>query len=241
MMKIALIGYGKMGQTIERIALERGHTITGISTTAKPITEVDFQNVDVAIEFTTPDFAVQHIEHCVNQNTPVVVGTTAWNDDLDSVKEYVTRHHGSLLYASNFSVGVNIFFDLNRRLAKLMEHQTSYTPSIEEIHHLQKLDAPSGTAISLANDMLFESDRFSSWVHHENEVYTASEGQIALTSYRVDGVPGTHKITYSSAIDTIEMTHTAHSREGFALGAVLAAEWIIGKRGIYTMQDVIKL
>ncbi|OFZ40523.1 MAG: 4-hydroxy-tetrahydrodipicolinate reductase [Bacteroidetes bacterium RIFCSPHIGHO2_02_FULL_44_7] len=240
-MKIALIGYGKMGQIIERIALERGHTITGISTTSKPIEEVDFQNVDVAIEFTTPDFAVQHIEYCVDQGTPVVVGTTAWNDDLDAVKEYVTRHQGSLLYASNFSVGVNIFFDLNRRLAKLMEHQPSYTPSIEETHHLQKLDAPSGTAISLANDMLFESDRFSSWVHHENKAYSAPEGQIALTSYRREGVPGTHKITYTSAIDTIEMTHTAHNREGFALGAVLAAEWIVGKRGIYTMQDVIKL
>lgn len=239
-MKIALIGYGKMGRTIERIALERGHTITGVSTTAKPIATVDFQEVDVAIEFTKPDLAVQHIQHCVDQNTPVVVGTTAWNEHLNTVKDYVSRHHGTLLYASNFSVGVNIFFDLNRRLAKLMEPQVSYTASIEEIHHLQKLDAPSGTAISLANDVLSENDRFTSWVHQENGAFPVPEGQIALSSFRQDGVPGTHKVSYSSVIDTIEMTHTAHSREGFALGAVLAAEWIFGKQGIYTMQDVIK-
>lgn len=229
-----------MGQTIERIALERGHTIAGISNSQNPIGSMDFEDIDVAIEFTTPDFAVAHIEFCVDRQTPVVVGTTAWNDDLDYVKDYVTQHRGSLLYASNFSIGVNIFFDLNRRLAKLMEHQPAYVPSIEEIHHLQKLDAPSGTAISLANDMMFENDNLSSWVHQENKKPEVLPGQIAVTSFRQDGVPGTHKVTYSSPIDTIEMTHIAHSREGFALGAVVAAEWLVGKKGIYTMQDVIK-
>ncbi len=240
-MRIALIGYGKMGKTIERVALERGHTIAGISNSQQPVDQLNFDDVDVAIEFTTPDFAVGHIEYCVDHQTPVVVGTTAWNDDLDYVKDYVTQGNGSLLYASNFSIGVNIFFDINQRLAKLMTHHREYLPSIEETHHLQKLDAPSGTAITLANDMMFANDNLTSWIHKENETPEVSPGQIALTSYRKEGVPGTHKIKYQSDIDTIELIHTAHSREGFALGAVIAAEWIVGKRGIYTMQDVIKL
>lgn len=229
-----------MGKTIERIALERGHEITEISNSSRPIDQVDFDNVDVAIEFTNPDFAVNNIEQCVNNGTPIVVGTTAWSDDLDYVKDYVTQRNGSLLYASNFSVGVNIFFDINRRLAKLMEHHKNYTPNIEEIHHLQKVDAPSGTAITLANDMMFENDNLTSWLHNENTPPAVKPGQIAVTSFREDGVPGTHKITYSSEIDTIEIKHTAHNREGFALGAVIAAEWLEDKKGIFTMQDVIK-
>lgn len=229
-----------MGKTIERIALERGHEITEISNSSRPIDQVDFENVDVAIEFTNPDFAVTNIEHCVNNRTPIVVGTTAWSDDLDYVKDYVTQGNGSLLYASNFSIGVNIFFDINRRLAKLMEHHKNYTPSIEEIHHKQKLDAPSGTAITLANDMMFENDNLTSWLHNENTAPAVMPGQIAVTSFRKEGVPGTHKITYASEIDTIEIKHTAHNREGFALGAVIAAEWLEDKKGIFTMQDVIK-
>lgn len=240
-MNIALIGYGKMGKAIEEIAAERGHTITGICNTENPIESIDFDNVDVAIEFSSPGFAVQHIEYCVDNHTPVVVGTTAWNEDLPYVKDYVKQNKGSLLYASNFSVGVNIFFDINRRLAQLMKNQSEYTPSIEEIHHLKKIDAPSGTAISLANDMMYENENLSSWIHQENKRPEVQEGQIAVTSFREEGVPGTHIITYESEIDTIELKHTAHNRRGFAIGAVIAAEWIIGKSGIYTMQDVINL
>jgi len=240
-MNIALIGYGKMGKTIEEIALERGHKITGRCSSVHPITELDFEDIDVAIEFTAPHFAVGHIEHCVDNETPVVVGTTAWNDKLPYVKDYVSQNNGSLLYASNFSIGVNIFFDINQRLAKLMANHREYAPSIQETHHLQKVDAPSGTAVSLANDMMFENENLSSWIHNENTPPEQKPGQIAVTSFREDGVPGTHKIEYKSEIDSIELIHTAHSRKGFALGAIIAAEWLVGKKGIFTMQDVINL
>lgn len=238
-MNIALIGYGKMGKVIETIAEERGHSIVARSNSQSPVESIDFSNVDVAIEFTAPALAVKHIKHCVDHSTPVVVGTTAWNEDLPDVTSYVESNNGSLLHASNFSIGVNIFFDINRRLAKLMEPHTNYKASLEEIHHLQKLDAPSGTAITLANDMMFENNNLSSWVHKEEKAPAVNPGQIALTSYRREGVPGTHTITYSSEIDTIEIKHTAHNRKGFALGSVIAAEWLFGKKGIYTMQDVI--
>jgi 4-hydroxy-tetrahydrodipicolinate reductase len=240
-MNIALIGYGKMGKTIEGIARQRGHRIVATSSSSNPVNTIDFSEVDVAIEFTAPHLAVGHIAHCLGENTPIVVGTTAWGAHLEEVKTMVEKHDGSLLYASNFSIGVNMFFDLNRRLAQLMNRQDSYMASIEEIHHLQKLDAPSGTAISLANDILANADRFSRWVHEAEASPQTKSNEIALTSYRKDGVPGTHTITYSSSIDTLEMTHTAHNREGFALGAVVAAEWLFGKKGVYTMQDVIKL
>lgn len=240
-MNIALIGYGKMGKTIEGLARQRGHQIVAKSSSAHPIDTLDFSQVDVAIEFTAPHLAVGHIAHCLKENTPIVVGTTAWGQYLEEVKSMVKEHNGSLLYASNFSIGVNMFFDINRRLAQLMNGQDGYAASIEEIHHLQKLDAPSGTAISLANDILANANRFSRWVHQENEKPSVNANEIALTSYRQDGVPGTHKITYSSSIDTLEMTHTAHNREGFALGAVVGAEWLHGKKGVFTMQDVIKL
>ncbi|MCH2225565.1 MAG: 4-hydroxy-tetrahydrodipicolinate reductase [Crocinitomicaceae bacterium] len=240
-MRIALIGYGKMGKIIERIAISRGHSITGKSSSKKPISAIDFSKVDVAIEFTAPGLAVNHIKHCIDYKTPVVVGTTAWSDHLLEVKDYVTKNKGSLLHASNFSVGVNIFFDLNRRLARLMAPNQEYTGHIEETHHLQKLDAPSGTAVSLANDVILENENLSSWVHEENTVPDTQSGQLGVTSFREDGVPGTHSVTYQSTIDTIKMTHTAHSREGFALGAVIAAEWLLHKKGVFTMQDVIKL
>lgn len=240
-MNIALIGYGKMGKTIEGIARQRGHQIVATSSSSNPIQTIDFSTVDVAIEFTAPHLVVDHITHCVEANTPVVVGTTAWSAHLEKVKSLVEKNQGSLLFASNFSIGVNMFFDLNRRLAQLMNVQDSYTASIEEIHHLQKLDAPSGTAITLANDIISHADRFVRWVHKENETPQVQANEISLTSYREEGVPGTHKITYSSSIDTLEMTHVAHNRDGFALGAVVAAEWLFGKKGVYTMQDVIKL
>ncbi len=230
-----------MGKTIEDIAISRGHQIVGRSDSKNPITSLDFSKIDVAIEFTVPHLAVQHIEYCIDRNVPVIVGTTAWSDQLPHVKDYVTKNEGALLYASNFSIGVNIFFDINRRLAKLMSNNPEYKPSVDEIHHLEKIDAPSGTAVSLTNDMMLENDNFSSWVHQENTKPNTLENQIAVTSFRKDGVPGTHQITYESDIDKIEIIHTAKNRQGFALGAVIAAEWIANKKGIFTMQDVINL
>lgn len=240
-MNIALIGYGKMGKIIEEIAISRGHSIIAKSNSQNPITEIDFSKVDVAIEFTAPLLAVKHIEHCLKNNTPVIVGTTAWVDELDYVKDLVAQNNGSLLYASNFSIGVNIFFDINRRLAQLMDGQHEYLPSVKEIHHKEKVDAPSGTAVSIASDMMLANDNYSSWIHQKDIAPNVQKGQIAVTSFREDGVPGTHIVDYTSEIDTIEIKHTAHNRKGFGLGAVIAAEWIVGKKGIYTMQDVIKL
>lgn len=240
-MNIALIGYGKMGKIIEEIAVSRGHSIIAKSNSQHPITEIDFSEVDVAIEFTAPSYAVKHIEHCIKHDTPVIVGTTAWVDEMDYVKDIVSQNNGSLLYASNFSIGVNIFFDINRRLAQLMDGQNDYLPSVQEIHHKEKIDAPSGTAVSIANDMMLSNDNYSSWIHQKDVAPNVQKGQIAVTSFREDGVPGTHIVDYSSEIDTIEIKHIAHNRKGFGLGAVIAAEWIVGKRGVYTMQDVIKL
>jgi len=239
-MKIALIGYGKMGKVIEEIALSRGHEVVARCTSQCPVEELDFSVIDIAIEFTAPHMAVKHIEHCVNNSTPVVVGTTAWNEQIPYVKDLVLQNEGSLLYASNFSIGVNIFFEINKRLSQLMAPHQEYVSKIEEIHHLQKLDAPSGTAITLANDMMFSNENLTSWVHQENEPPHANPGQIALTSYRKEGVPGTHVIEYNSEIDSIEIKHTAHNRTGFALGSIIAAEWLLGKQGVFTMQDVIK-
>lgn len=240
-MNIALIGYGKMGKIIEEIAISRGHTIVAKSNSQSPIESIDFSKVDVAIEFTAPHFAVNHIEHCIKHKTPVIVGTTAWNDQLDYVKDFVHQNNGGLLYASNFSIGVNIFFDINRRLAQLMEGKPEYSASVQEIHHKQKLDAPSGTAVSIANDMMLGNEDYSSWIHSENSAPTVQKGQISVTSFREDDVPGTHIVDYTSEIDTIEIKHIAHNRKGFGLGAVIAAEWMIGKTGVFTMQDVIKL
>lgn len=240
-MKIALIGYGKMGKTIEKIAVERGHTIVARVSSSNPIERVDLDEADVAIEFTAPQLAVKHIEFCIDHAVPVVVGTTAWNEKLPYVKDYVNRHDGSLLYASNFSIGVNIFFDINRRLAKLMTDHAEYKVSVDEIHHTEKLDAPSGTAVSIANDIMFENNKISSWVHFEDHIGTVKKGQLPVISHREEGVPGTHVINYVSDIDEIQLKHTANNRMGFGLGAVIAAEWLAGKKGIYTMQDVIKL
>jgi 4-hydroxy-tetrahydrodipicolinate reductase len=239
-MNFALIGYGKMGKIIEEIAVSRGHEITGKASSSQPIETIDFSEVDVAIEFTTPSFAVHHIEHCLDQDTPIVVGTTAWNEQLPYVKTLVTQKDGALLHASNFSIGVNVFFDINKRLARLMANYSDYKPSLEETHHVHKLDAPSGTAVSIANDIMLENDSIRSWKLGEEEKPYVQEGQLPVTSYRKPEVPGTHVVTYESSIDTIQLSHTAHSREGFALGAVVAAEFLHGKKGTFTMQDVIK-
>ena len=240
-MKLALIGYGKMGKIIERIAIDRGHTIVGKASSKEPITTLDFSKVDVAIEFTTPTFVVKHIEYCLDHKTPIVVGTTAWNDHLEEVTTLVEQKDGALLHASNFSIGVNVFFDINKRLAKLMSNYPEYTPSLEETHHIHKLDAPSGTAVTIANDILLENDHLRAWKLGEETPPIVQDGQLAVTAYRKPEVPGTHVVTYKSTIDTIQLSHTAHNREGFALGAVVAAEFLHGKKGTFTMQDVIKL
>lgn len=239
-MNIALIGYGKMGKIIEQIAIERGHTIVAKCNSQNPIKSVDFSKVDVAIEFTTPFFVIDHINYCIDQNTPIVVGTTAWNDQLPEVIENVNLKNGSLLYASNFSIGVNVFFEINKTLSKLMSPYKEYKASVEEIHHTEKLDAPSGTAITIANDLMLENDDITSWIHFENKKEETQDYQLPVISQREPDVPGTHKVIYESDIDKITIEHVAHNRKGFALGAVIAAEWLFDKKGVYTMQDVIK-
>lgn len=240
-MKIALIGYGKMGKAIEEIALQRGHEVVARMDANDSLTELLQCEIDVAIEFTRPDAAVGNILFCMKHQLPVVVGTTAWNHEFPKVGEAVEKHGGTLLYASNFSVGVNVFFEINRKLAKLMNPHKEYTASIEEIHHLQKLDAPSGTAVSIAKDMIANSAVLNNWKLGKEKAPSVVDGELAITSFRQPDVPGTHIVKYTSEIDTIEIRHEAHSRKGFALGAVLAAEFLKGKKGIFTMSDVLRL
>ena len=230
-MKIALLGYGKMGKVIEKIALERGHEIVlrkGSSDSFDGIT-----NADVAIDFSVPSSAVSHISECLNQNVPVISGTTGWLENYDEMVHLCQEKNGSFIYASNFSLGVNIFFELNNYLAKMMKNLKDYNVSMEEIHHTQKLDAPSGTAISLANGIIENTD----YVNWTLENPTAN--QIYIDAKRIENIPGTHSVFYDSKVDQIEIKHTAHSREGFALGSVIAAEWLIGKKGVFTMKDVL--
>jgi 4-hydroxy-tetrahydrodipicolinate reductase len=235
-MKIGLIGYGKMGKAIEVIALERGHEITARVNREHPIQEVNWEEVDVAIEFTQPDLAIQHMETCMKNHTPIVVGTTAWQNDLPKVNQLVTDLNGSLLHASNFSVGVNIFFEINRKLAEIMNKHREYQVSMEEIHHVQKLDAPSGTAVSLANDIIASHLQYTEW---QLATEKKSEHAISINALREPNVPGTHEVSYESSVDTIRIEHIAHNRTGFALGAVLAAEFLLGKEGIFTMKEVL--
>ncbi len=239
-MKIGLVGYGKMGRAIEEIAIERGHEILFKSNSVFPLNSKDIESVDVIIEFTKPDLAKQHIDLVLKYNTPIIVGTTGWNEQLKEVEESVKQSNGSLLYASNFSIGVNLFFELNRKLAELLGNYSDYKPSINEIHHTQKVDAPSGTAITLANDIIENNASYFSWVCSEGKVPHTANGQLGVVAHRIPDVPGTHTIAYTSDIDTISITHQAHNRRGFALGAVLAAEWIINKKGIYTISDMLK-
>lgn len=238
-LKIALIGYGKMGKTIESIAVERGHTVNlkiDIDSTAD-FTKDNLQQCDAAIEFTGPQSAKENILKCMDAGIPVISGSTGWLGSLDEVKNYCKEKNGSFLYASNFSVGVNIFFELNKKLAELMKGHSDYEISMEEIHHTQKKDAPSGTAITLAEQLLAEIPRKKKWVNEES----TNREDISIISKREDPAPGTHSIKYSSAVDDIEIIHTAHSRQGFALGAVLAAEYIYNKKGIFTMKDILGL
>lgn len=244
-MKIVLIGYGKMGKAIESIAQERGHEIIAVFNSKEPFennaeTSEKIKSADVAIEFTQPKLAVQHIDACIALNLPVVVGTTAWQDELENVSEKVKSHNGALLHASNFSVGVNIVFALNKKLAALMAPQTDYKVSIEEIHHTQKLDAPSGTAVSLALGILETNPALIDWELNDS-LTSKNQTTIPIKAVREPEVPGTHFVRYTSEIDTIELAHFAHNRKGFALGAVIAAEFLADKKGIFTMSDVLNI
>ncbi len=240
-MKIGLIGYGKMGKVIERIALERGHTIVFKANSASPFKDLSETDADVAIEFTQPDLAEAHMKHALELGLPIVVGTTGWYERLSEIETLVNSHNGSLLHASNFSIGVNIFFRMNEILAKIMSHQPEYKAELEEIHHVQKLDAPSGTAISIAQGIIKNHDSYSKWNSSLNEKAVVENGSLPITAIREPEVPGTHTVTYNSAVDLISMSHIAHNRDGFALGSVLAAEFLFNKKGIYTMNDVLSL
>ncbi len=235
-MKIALIGYGKMGKEIEQIALSRGHAIVlkVDVDNATTYTIDELKKADAAIEFSTPETAINNIYKCFEAGVPVVVGTTGWLKKLDEVKQRCTEKKQTLFYASNYSIGVNLFFKLNEHLAKLMNAYPDYNVAMEEIHHVHKLDSPSGTAISLANQVLERMDLKQKWVNQTTE----NKNELGIISKRIDEVPGTHTVTYSSTVDEISISHIAHSRKGFALGAVVAAEWIKGKKGIFGMNDL---
>ena len=232
-MKIALLGYGKMGKVIERIALERGHEI--VLRKDEFNTYDALSTADVAIDFSVPSAAVDNISASFNANVPVVSGTTGWLEHYDEMIALCNEKKGGFISSSNFSLGVNIFFGLNEYLAKIMNQFDSYKVTMEEIHHIHKLDAPSGTAISLAQGVI-QNSNYSNWTLDE-----AKKGEIHIEAKRIGEVPGTHTVNYDSAIDSIEIKHTAHNREGFALGAVIAAEWLAGKQGIFTMKDVLNL
>lgn len=236
-MNIAIIGYGKMGQVIERIAIERGHQVALKITTknATDLNATNLKNIDVAIEFTNPENAINSINSCLENNVPIVVGTTGWYHHFDVVRQKCTESEGTLLHATNCSIGVNLFFKLNEQLAKLMNNHSNYEVKMDETHHTQKLDKPSGTAITLAEGIITNLDAKNQWSISPS----TNKNELLIDVHRIDNVPGTHQVTYSSAIDTIEIKHTAHNREGFALGAVIAAEFIHNKKGIYTMQDVL--
>jgi len=232
-MKIALLGYGKMGKVIERIALERGHEI--VLKKDETNTFDGLSTADVAIDFSVPTAAVDNISNCFHTNVPVVSGTTGWLEHFDEMVTLCNEKQGGFISSSNFSLGVNIFFELNEYLAKIMSQFDSYKVTMEEIHHTQKLDAPSGTAISLAKGVI-ENSNYANWTMDE-----AKNNEIHIAAKRIGDVPGTHTVTYDSVVDSIELKHTAHNREGFALGAVIAAEWLAGKKGIYNMKDVLNL
>lgn len=242
-MKIALLGYGKMGLIIERYALERGHEVVlkiSLENQAE-LTAANLSKADVAIDFSAPDAAISNIYACFEANIPVVVGTTGWYGNLQQVKNDCLSSNNSLLYGSNFSIGVNVFFHINQVLAKLMNNFPAYDVQVEEIHHTQKLDSPSGTAMTIAEGIIENLERKQEWVNTLDgsplDVNLKNE-QLLIAAERVDQVPGTHTVIYSSEVDEIEFKHTAHSRAGFALGAVIAAEWLKDKQGFYNIADI---
>lgn len=238
-MNIALIGYGKMGKAIEEIALQRGHTIVVKIDldNANEFTQENLAKADVAIEFTGPHSAYDNLKKLMEFGTATVSGSTGWLEKLAEINNDCRKNSAGFIYASNFSVGVNIFFEVNKRLALLMKDHEDYEVQLTEVHHTAKKDAPSGTAITLAEQVLENISRKKSWVNHISD----NPEELEILSERIDPAPGTHKIKYSSAIDDIEIIHTAHTRKGFALGAVLAAEFLKGRKGIYSMKDVLGL
>jgi 4-hydroxy-tetrahydrodipicolinate reductase len=245
-MKIALLGYGKMGRIIEKVATGRNHEIV-LKIDQDNVSDLTTENLgkaDVAIEFSTPATVLGNIEHCFNAGVAVVVGTTGWYGSLQQVKEQCEQGNHSLIYASNFSIGVNVFFYVNRVLAKLMNNYPYYDVQVEEIHHTQKLDSPSGTAITIAEGIIDNLDRKNEWVNVVNADGdepgddAIDANRLLIESFRIDSVPGTHTVIYDSEVDAIEFKHTAHNRNGFALGAVMAAEWIHDKKGFHAVQDM---
>ena len=222
-MNIAILGNGRMGKRISELAIERGHEIVATSSSNTPATSLDLTKAEVAIDFSTPDTAFENIKHSITNNLPVVSGTTGWLAKIKEIETYCTKQEGAFLYASNFSIGMNIFFQLNKQLAELMKAQ-KYTANLHEIHHTQKLDSPSGTAKTLGEDM-----------------DSILQSNTPITADRIEDVPGTHIITYNSSQDEIEIKHTAKNRDGFAMGAIIAAEWIVGKKGIFSMNDVLRI
>lgn len=242
-MKIVLLGYGKMGQLIERYALKRGHDVVLVidENNRSSISPDELQDADVAIDFSTPDAALGNIDLCFEANLPIVVGTTGWYDHLEDIRAKCLEGEYAMLYGSNFSIGVNVFFHINRLLANAMNPYKQYDVQVEEIHHIHKLDAPSGTAITIAEGIIDHTDEKDTWV---NRVEGAAEdvipknNELLIESLRIEEVPGTHTVLYSSEVDQIEFKHTAHSRDGFALGAIIAAEWLQGKKGFYQVTEI---
>ena len=234
-MKIALLGYGKMGKEIEAIALQRHHTIIlkVDETNSASITKADLQQADVAIEFSTPHTVISNIKKCLDAQLPIVVGTTGWYDSFNDIENECQQKNGTLFHSTNFSLGVNIFMKVNSYLAELMNKYVNYDVSMEEIHHIHKLDKPSGTAITLANQVLNKIERKKNW-----SITDTNPETLFIKDVREGEVPGTHIIRYTSAVDDIEIMHKAHNRQGFALGAVIAAEYIYNKKGIFTMENL---
>ncbi|MFL5728070.1 MAG: 4-hydroxy-tetrahydrodipicolinate reductase [Cytophagaceae bacterium] len=238
-MKILILGYGKMGKTIEQIALHRKHSVPHkIDVSNKEeLSTLDNKAVDVAIEFSQPESAYNNIRYCLEHGIPVVSGTTGWLDKKKEIEEICKKNNGAFFYASNYSVGVNLFFHFNKMLAKIMNDYPQYEVTMEEIHHTQKKDAPSGTAITLAEGVLANFKSKNKWVNQPS----SAKNELSIVSKRIDPYPGEHTITYHSNVDTIKIQHTAHSREGFAEGAVIAAEWLYGKKGVFGMDDMLKI
>lgn len=238
-MRILILGYGKMGKTIEQIAIRRGHSIPFKIdvNNRQDLLKINSENVDVAIEFSSPESAVENIRFCLENGIPIVSGTTGWLEKKPDIERLCREKNGAFFYASNYSVGVNLFFHLNKILAKIMNGYREYNVSMEEIHHTEKKDAPSGTAITLAEGILNHLDKKSRWINEDS----SSPEELSIISKRIDKVPGTHTVTYNSDVDSIEIKHTAHTREGFAEGSVVAAEWLVGKNGIFGMDDMLKV
>ena len=232
-MKIALLGYGKMGKIVEKLAVKKGHTI--VSRINQYSSKEEILKADIAIEFSTPQAAVSNIKFCLENDIPIVSGTTGWLAHYDKMIKLCENRNGSFIYASNFSIGVNLFFSINEYVSNLMEPWKDYQVSIEEVHHNQKLDTPSGTAVTLAEEIIRNSDK-KNW-----ELNGTEAENINITAKRINDIKGTHIINYDSNIDTILIKHEAHSRDGFALGAILAAEWLADKKGIFTMKDVLQI